>query len=515
MTEEMLKGEPVSFEHRIREFRPDVVGFSVLNGNRWPAVDFAEQIKGIDPDIKVVFGGPGATFLWEHILHHFPQVDYVVTGEGERAFLELLEFLKFKRAEEPHNIKGVAFRAGGVPAWNGPSEPIDDLSTLPIPSRYFDYEHVSSTRGCLWNCRFCGSPSFWGKSVRYRDEEHFVQEIELLYRKGRRFLYFSDDNFTINKERAISICKRIIEKGLDITWFAISRVDMVDEEVLYWMRRAGCIQISYGVESGSSKVRKALGKPLSTNKIKDAFRMTRRMGILPRAYFIYGAPGEDDRVIEETICLIDEIRPLSVIFYILDVFPGTQLYEELKDSGLIDDDYWLNRTEGIMYFYFEKDVPVSEKDILERGRRLRSTFYRNLPRYAESIRLIDKKELYPFHADFLSRLGMTFSHGDYSRLDEIPEPDAVAERLYKRALEYAPDHRAYLGLGIIMQKQGRFSESLEMLDEGLRHFPESDDLHISKGVSLMNLERYEDALLMFNTCPEKAKPYILMCQKKL
>jgi radical SAM superfamily enzyme YgiQ (UPF0313 family) len=121
----------------------------------------------------------------------------------------------------------------------------------------------------------------------------------------------------MRKDRVVEICKKIIEKDLKITWFAISRVNFVDEEMLYWMRKAGCVQISYGVESGSEEIRKVLNKNIRTDDIKRAFALTTKYGILSRAYFIYGSPGENYETIQETIDLIHEIKPLSTIFYIL------------------------------------------------------------------------------------------------------------------------------------------------------------------------------------------------------
>ena len=120
----------------------------------------------------------------------------------------------------------------------------------------------------------------------------------------------------------------------------------------------------------------------------------------------------------------------------------------------VDDDIWLERVEDILYF--ENDPELSKELVLSFGRRLRSDFYRHLPEFADSINLVQDKSLDHLHADFLSRLAMTFSHGDYAAIDAIPEPRAVAERLYKRALEYHPDHRAFLGLGMLFQKQRKF-----------------------------------------------------------
>jgi radical SAM superfamily enzyme YgiQ (UPF0313 family) len=492
--------------------RPQVLGFSILHANRWGGIDIARIAKEIDPGLKVIFGGPGATFLWSHLLTHFPDVDYVVIGEGEYTFLRLLQQIEHGN-ESPESIKGIAFRKEGKIVKTGDVEPIPDLDTLPIPAKYFKYQHVSSSRGCNWKCRFCGSPALWNCTIRYRSPCHFVDELELLHSKGISFFYVSDDTFTNRKSRAIVICRTIIERDLKITWNAISRVDSVDEEVLYWMRMAGCIQISYGVESGSAKIRAVLNKKINIPQVKKAFALTRSYGILARAYFIYGSPGETWETIEETVALLHEIRPLAAIFYILDLFPGTDLYEGIRRSGQITDDIWLNRIEGLLYL--ETDSRLTDQLVLGFGKRLRSAFYENVHSFAESISLVDRKELYGKHADFCSRLAMTFSHGEYYRNEMVREKERVAERLFRKGLEYGPDERAFLGIGILKQKKGEHKEAVEILREGITNFPLSEPLHICIGISYMALGEYESAISCFSKFPEsdQARAYMEACRR--
>ena len=506
---------PQKIKEGLAQKKPDVIGFSVLHGNRWGAIEIARAAKRLNPKTRIVFGGIGATFLWEHLLTHFPEVDAVVLGEGEGTFLNLVRHFEKKQDQGIEEIRGIAYRNKGNPFKTGEPESIKDIDSLPIPAKHFTYQHVSSSRGCAWNCSFCGSPQFWGRKIRWRSPENFIEEVERLYRKGVGFFYFSDDTFTMKPERVIEICKRIIERNLKITWYAISRVDQVDDEMLYWMRRAGCIQISYGVESGSQKIRKALGKQVKTDQVRKAFALTTRYGILSRAYFIYGAPGETWGTIQETIDLMDEIKPLSAIFYILDVFPGTRLYSDLMKNSDITDDIWLKKMEGIMYF--ETDPSMNDDLILAFGKKLRSAFYEKVNAYAESVELADQKDLYPWHADFCSRLGMTFSHGDYSKMQEVREKNETAEKLLRKALIYHPDHRAYLGLGMIKQRKSEFKESVTILEEGLSHWPESEDLNLCVGISLMNMGDFKGALDHFSKFPQSsaARRYVEECHRAL
>jgi tetratricopeptide (TPR) repeat protein len=216
---------------------------------------------------------------------------------------------------------------------------------------------------------------------------------------------------------------------------------------------------------------------------------------MARAYFIYGCPQESRKTIDETIALIEDIKPLSAIFYILDIFPGTELYEDFKQRLKVSDDIWLNRAEDIMYF--ETDPKLTREMILEFGNRLRAGFYEKLPGFVEELQLIDREDLYPLHSSFCSRLAMTFDHGDYSRIDAIKHKDSIAEKLYQRALTYYPNSRAYLGLGILSQKRGTYRGSCHILSQGLTHFPEDPQLNICMGISLMNLGEFDQALTYF------------------
>jgi anaerobic magnesium-protoporphyrin IX monomethyl ester cyclase len=497
------------------EKKPDVIGFSILNANRWGGIEIAEIAKQINPDVKIVFGGVAATFMWKHFLKHFPQIDFVVIGEGEYAFLKLVRLIEKGQHNKAKDIKGIAFRSNGRIIKTKGIEVVKDIDTLPVPAKYFEYQHMSYSRGCPWQCAFCGSPAFWGRKIRLHSPEYFVTQLELLYNKGVTFFYVSDDNFTIKRDRVIDICRSILDRGLNITWVAISRVNYVDEEMLYWMRKAGCTQISYGVESGSEKIRALLNKNIKTDEIKNAFALTHKYGIIARAYFIYGSPEESWETIQQTIDLMHEIKPLICVFYILEIYPGTKLYLDYQKNFHTTDDVWLERIEGICYF--ETDPNLSQESVLAFGKKLRTELYGNIHVFIESLSLMDKEELYPMHADFLSRLGMTFSHGDYSQVEAIQDKDGIAERLFEKSLAYYPDHRAYLGLGMSKQKGRAFNEAIRILSKGIELFPESEELNLCLGISYMNLQDYKRALscLLKFKDSKQAKYYVDKCYEAL
>jgi radical SAM superfamily enzyme YgiQ (UPF0313 family) len=480
---------------------PRMVGFSVLHANRWGAIELARAVKRADAAIATVFGGVGATHLWEHLLTHFAEIDFVVLGEGEAAACALAARLASGDAAGIPEIAGLALRREGKPVRTAAAAPAADLDALPMPAERHDVPHLVLTRGCAGNCTFCGSPAFWGRRVRSHSAGYFVAQLEALRRRGRRFVHVSDDTFTLDERRAVEVCRQIVARRIDMAWSAISRVDAVSEEVLAWMRRAGCIQISYGVESGSAAIRRRLGKRFSDRQVAQAFAATQRYGILARAYFIYGSPGESDETIAESLALMRAIRPLAAVFYILAVFPGTALYADMKRRLGVGDDIWLERVEDILYF--ETDPRLTAEMVLEFGRRLRAAFFAGLPGFAGALEPIDAPEFHPLHADFFSRLALTFEQGDYARIEAIPDKRGTAEALYRRALAYHPDARAFLGLGLLAQKAGRPAESVRILEEGRSHFPEDAELAVCLAASQMNLGEHGRALALLARCPDR------------
>ncbi|MCP3953397.1 MAG: radical SAM protein [Desulfobacterales bacterium] len=510
-----LRGNPDAVQKALTFEQPDVVGLSILHANRWGGIEIARLAKKVNPDIRTVFGGIGASLLWEHFLTHFPEIDFIVTGEGEYTLAGLVSSLEKGHDNEIAALPGVAYRQKGAIKCNLAAPLIKDLDSLPDPARHFDFQHIALTRGCPGDCSFCGSPEFWQRKVRFHSAGNFVDRIERLYRRGTTFFYFSDDTITLRKKLILDVCSEIRRRKMSITWAAISRVDTVDAEILAAMRRAGCIQISYGVESADEGIRRLLNKKTDANQIRRAFKLTARHGIMTRAYFIYGCPGESWETTDKNIALIREIKPLSAIFYILDIFPGTKLYREYLERTGETDDIWLDRIEDILYF--ETDPDLSREQVLAFGKKLRTSFFADLPGFVEDLKLKDDPRLAPYHADFCSRLGMTFDQGDYSENHLIPDREATALKLYQKALAYHPDARAYLGLGMLKQRRRAFSDSIKVLAEGVEFFPDNAQISICLAVSQMNLGQFDRALgnlLRFETSPQ-AGPFIEQCRRAL
>ncbi|MBN2123929.1 MAG: cobalamin-dependent protein, partial [Deltaproteobacteria bacterium] len=166
------QGTPERIREVLMEKAPDVIGVSILHGNRWGGIEIARMAREVLPRARIVFGGIGATFLWRHLLTHFSEIDFVVIGEGDRSFLELVRCLDRGDEKGLEDVPGIAFRKGKKIFRTPDRKPVEDLDSLPIPAEYFAYQHVTSTRGCAWRCAFCGSPRFWGGRIRFRSPEH-------------------------------------------------------------------------------------------------------------------------------------------------------------------------------------------------------------------------------------------------------------------------------------------------------------------------------------------------------
>jgi radical SAM superfamily enzyme YgiQ (UPF0313 family) len=255
----------------------------------------------------------------------------------------------------------------GTAFFTSPRQPIENIDSIPFP-HYQGFEEfnfnqyggfppltrptaaIISSRGCVFDCSYCASVHFWGRRWRFRSAENVLDEIQWLVEEyGVRSFYFFDDNFPVNKERALRICKGIIDNRWRLNWACCSHVKMVSRQLLEAMKNSGCVTIDFGVESGSDRILKNINKRQTRDDIEKSFNLCHEFGILPRAYLMVGNPGEDESTIDETVDLIKRIKPRSSIgANILWLLPGTSVYNDAVTKGYISDDYWLHY-DGVPY----------------------------------------------------------------------------------------------------------------------------------------------------------------------
>ena len=348
----------ISVELLLRRERPDVVGISCFTLGRANAHQLATEARQVLPKARIVMGGPHATFFPEHVLAN-PAVDVVVLGEGEEAIVELVE--RFEQGGDLTGIPGLALRSQGKVIYTEPRRRTEDLDGLAFPAydsfdlslykspeipkqyRSLTGTHILSSRGCPFHCGFCSVNRFFEGRWARRSPGNVADELEHLIEDLHvHHIYFSDDLFTLDRQRVLDLCREIIDRKLHFVWMAETRVDLVDEELLVWMNKAGCYRIYYGVESGSPRVLKAANKGFTAEHVRRAFALTHDAGMEPCCFLMVGNPGENAETIDETIELIREIRPATrPILGINTLLPASPQYERAKEMGLISDNYWL------------------------------------------------------------------------------------------------------------------------------------------------------------------------------
>jgi len=342
----------------IVSFNPNIIGVSIITAYATRAKKIIIELKKNLNNSFYVIGGVHPTALPEESIKIF-DVDCVVIGEGEKTMKDLCWAIKNESPLE--NINGILYRDGkGNIIKTFPQSLIEDLDTLPFPARHLiNFEKylfppgvirgywsekctsVMTSRGCPYQCIWCGSQIIFGRKVRRRSVENVIREIELLKKEYKiDTIWFVDDTFTLNKKWIKEFCDQLIIKNMDLRWGCQAHVETIDEEMVVLMKKAGLIQLDFGVESGSEKVLKILKKHSNEEKIKNAFKIAKKVGVRTMATFMFGNPGENSEDIEKTLKLAKEIKPNFVSSYFLTPFPGTELMEMAeKNNWLICRNY--------------------------------------------------------------------------------------------------------------------------------------------------------------------------------
>jgi radical SAM superfamily enzyme YgiQ (UPF0313 family) len=335
---------------RVEGLRPEVVGITVMSFTLIDVIKSIAIVKEACPEAKIVLGGPHV-HLYPTETIALDHVDCLVLGEGEGSFARLLECIDDPAAL--HQVPGLVFRDNGAVVQTAAPSLIEDLDALPFPARhlvpYRKYNSlltkgdvattVFTSRGCPFKCRFCDRPHL-GHRFRARSPQSVVDELEVCVKMGIEDFLIYDDTFTSNRQRAKDICDEIVRRNLDIGFDIRARVDTIDEELVLKLKQAGCTGIHYGVEAGTERVLKVLNKGITISQVQQAFAMTRKQGIAVLAYFMIGNPTETLEEIQTTFSVMRSLRPDFVHLTILTPFPGTQVYEDALERGIIDRDVW-------------------------------------------------------------------------------------------------------------------------------------------------------------------------------
>jgi anaerobic magnesium-protoporphyrin IX monomethyl ester cyclase len=382
----------------VDDYVPNIIGITCYTPGRINVMKIARSIKQKYPNMLIVLGGAHPTIQWKQILSVYPEIDICVLGEGEQTLLEIAQ-------QKPlDQITGIAWRKNGETVKNPSRIYFDDLDKIPFPAWHLldllKYPPRGSgivngvdlaiepripvifSRGCTANCSFCSTWWIW-QGHRCRSAGNMTDELELLNQKyDIKHFVFEDDAFSADIQAAKNLCQEIIKRKLNIVWYATTRVDAVDEELLTLMKNAGCYAISYGVETGSQKILDLMGKKVTVQKARETMIATKQAGIQSIALLIIGNRGETKETINETIDFLNQVNPDDVGYVGgLWIFPGTALYQAAKKEGLIDDSFWLTDRSMQVYLaeHSQKEIERYTYAIIHRTKIGSAGFYMGYP----------------------------------------------------------------------------------------------------------------------------------------
>ncbi|ABC34219.1 B12 binding domain protein [Burkholderia thailandensis USAMRU Malaysia  len=318
--------------------RPDGVGFTALGCSFLFALNVAALLKRREPDLPVLLGGPHATMLHRQILERFPQFDIIVRYEADEILPAVLDCLPHRTFDV---IPGLSWRATGrgSPLRFTDGKPkVEDLDLLPIAS----YDHypveelglsmlrIEAGRGCPFACTFCSTAGFFQRSFRLKSAERLVRELDILHQRYRVSDFKLDhDMFTVNRRKVMEFCEAVA--GRDYRWRASARIDCVDEALLKKMADAGCVNLYFGVETGSERMQKLCKKRLDLQRVEPILAAADSFGIETTASFITGYPEETGEDQDDTLDMIGRCaRRASCLtqLHMLAPEPGTPLFDE-------------------------------------------------------------------------------------------------------------------------------------------------------------------------------------------
>jgi len=344
---------------KIASFAPDIIGITMFTANYKAAKIIAMLSKTVDPDVKIVVGGSHPTLDPEETVAQ-EEFDYVIRGEGEFSFLELVE------GRECEDITGLSWKKEGKVIHNESRPFISDLDKLPFPSRdsflnntnYSEMGYLITGRGCPFSCAYCASPRIWQRIVRFRSVQNVIEELRYLKERfNPPVIRLVDDTFNLNRFRTREICQQIIDEGLDLKWVCEARVDNLDEELVSLMVEAGCTRIKIGAESGSDRILKMVNKGFTTETIHRGVAIIKKFQLPLTVYLMVGFPGETNEDLRQTIKLAEELDADYYSVSVLAPYYGTHIWEMMQESGEeIDKEHW-------EYFYHQSQEMIVNSNL--------------------------------------------------------------------------------------------------------------------------------------------------------
>ncbi len=293
--------------------RPLAIGFTAYQENIEQIRLWARFAKKISPDTKVILGGPQATFMPSEALRHMPEVDFLCRGEGETVMLGLARALS--KGTDPSAIPGLCFLRDSEVMETGPADGAEDLDTYPSPYlmdlidlRLKARAVMLTSRGCPYHCAFCYTPRASNRRIRYYSVERIVDEMKYLKSQGMTAFWFADPNFSFSRKRLILLLEAIVEQVPGISFWCQTRYDLMDEDLLSLLKRAGADNVAYGLESANPEVLERIQKPIDLKRLSEVIRLTQEARINVELFSMFGLPGETFDQALNTLAFVKENR---------------------------------------------------------------------------------------------------------------------------------------------------------------------------------------------------------------
>lgn len=351
-------------------FKPHLVAVSAASFAYPGAKQVFQLVKKISPKTLTLLGGPHAA-IGTNVVIKDNNLDLLTIGEGEYLIVELLEHLKQKRTFR--GLKGLVYKnKKGEPIYNPLRPLIENLDALPFPDldllpleKYRAQDELTlpimTSRGCPYNCIYCVSYKTMGKMFRFRSVENVVDEIERLIKNyGANRLTILDDNFTLNPQRAISICREMVKRKLKIKWQCDQgiRADRADYQVYQAMKESGCELVAIGVENPDPKVLLLMNKGETIQEIKKSIRAAQRAGLVVKCFFIIGCPGDNLKLVRKSIQFFKKMDIDLPRYSMMTAYPGSALWQWVIENGrfVVDpEDYIIRNPDTAKEVQFETD----------------------------------------------------------------------------------------------------------------------------------------------------------------
>ena len=335
----------------IERLQPDLVAMALFITNTDKCLEVAKIAKSVNPKIKVVLGGPQATIFPDEAIAH-EEIDCLFYSEAEISFCNFLNV--FHEKEKWSDVRGIIYRDASQKVVKTPRQPlIDDLDTVPPPALdLYDLNQYSPTpqirgrkvanlvtsRGCPYTCSFCEAKMTFGRTFRHLSPEVVMSQLNFMNKTwGIDSFQFWDDIFTTDRKRVIELCKKMIDNPIHFKWMCWTRTDLVDSELLGYMKRAGCYLIFFGCESGSQKLLDRIRKKLTVAQNYEGIRLTREAGILAQSSFMVGLPGETPEETQATVEFTLKSNLDWMTIGIMEPYPGTDMWNDALKSGYFMD----------------------------------------------------------------------------------------------------------------------------------------------------------------------------------